>query len=531
MTGAAAPQARSPNNALPRRTALATAAIAVLLGFFAMNDVPIGIFQDDGHYAILARAIANGDGYRYTNLPGAPAATHFPPGYPLLLALLWRVAPQFPANVAYLKLINVVLLPIAALAIRELARRVGGLSVVVSSVVAVISVATVPVLFLNGLLFSETAFLIALCGVLIMADRFVAPYGAPAATADATRVPAPAWRAAGLLGLAIGALSLLRTVGVTLLPAVVAILLWRRRWRDAALVVAGALVFLLPWQRWTSAHAHDVPSAVAGAYGAYGPWIADAWRAGGFDFAVAVAAENLRGMRLVLMLFGLYEAPLLVQGVAGVALLGLAGVGAVRCWPRATVSVLVFVPYGLLLLLWPFPPDRFLWPLWPLALVFLFVGVSQLGAPAARPAVRLAVRVAAVLLAAGFATWHARSWRDRSWESGERANARMGIAAADVAAALPADGLVASDQDAMVHLYAGRPAVPLLALTAEQHVRRRTDAEVAAQLAGVLDAYHPRWVVVGERESLRAALQLARSGRLKLKGADPSNVLVYDVVR
>jgi hypothetical protein len=217
--------------------------------------------------------------------------------------------------------------------------------------------------------------------------------------------------------------------------------------------------------------------------------------------------------------------------VAGIALLVLAGVGAVRCWPRATVSVLVFVPYGLLLLLWPFPPDRFLWPLWPLALVFLFVGASHLGAPAARPAVRHAVRVAAVLLAAGFATWHARSWRDRSWESGERANARMGIAAASVAAALPADGLVASDQDAMVHLYAGRLAVPLLALTAEQHVRRRSDDEVAAQLAGVLDAYHPRWVVVGERESLRAALQLARRGRLKLKGADPSNVLVYDVVR
>jgi hypothetical protein len=107
----------------------------------------------------------------------------------------------------------------------------------------------------------------------------------------------------------------------------------------------------------------------------------------------------------------------------------------------------------------------------------------------------------------------------------------MGIAAAGVAAALPADGLVASDQDAMVHLYAGRLAVPLLALTAEQHVRRRSDDEVAAQLAGVLDAYHPRWVVVGERESLRAALQLARRGRLKLKGADPSNVLVYDVVR
>lgn len=522
-------------DALQRRTALATVAMAVVLGFFAMNDVPIGIFQDDGHYAILARAIANGDGYRYTNLPGAPAATHFPPGYPLLLAVLWRVAPQFPANVAFLKLINVVLLPLAALAVRELARRVGALSAVASSVVAVVSVGTVPVLFLNGLLFSETAFIIALCGVLIMADRFVAPRvvpaAAPEAASEAAPTPAPTWRAAVLLGLAIGALSLLRTVGVTLLPAAMAILLWRRRWRDTALVGAGALVFLLPWQLWTSAHAHDVPAAVVGAYGAYGPWIADAWRAGGFDFALAVAAENLRGTRLVLMLFGLYEAPAVVQGAAVVALAALAGVGAARCWSRASVTVLAFVPYGLLLLLWPFPPDRFLWPLWPVVLVLLFVGVAHLGAATSHPSARVVVRAVAVLLVAGFGSWHVRSWRDRSWESGERANARMGIAAASIAAALPRDGLVASDQDAMVHLYAGRPAVPLLALTAEQHVRRRSDAEVAAQLAGVLDAYHPRWVVVGERESLRAAVQLARSGRLKLTGADPSNVLVYDVVR
>ncbi|MBA4072180.1 MAG: hypothetical protein C0497_10145 [Gemmatimonas sp.] len=507
------------DEALDRRTALATAAIAVLLGFFAMNDVPIGIFQDDGHYAILARAIASGDGYRYTNLPGSPAATHFPPGYPLLLALLWRVVPQFPANVALLKLINVALLPLAALAVRELARRAGGLSVVVSSVVAVISVATVPVLFLNGLLFSETAFIIALCGVLIMADRFVA------------RSDATTWRAAALLGLTIGALALLRTVGVTLLPAVLAILLWRRRWRDAAVVLAGALVFLLPWQLWTSAHGREVPFAIAGGYGAYGPWIADAWRAGGASFALDVAAENVKGMRLLLMLFGLFQAPAVVQGAAVATLLVLAGAGAWRCWPRASVTVLVFIPYGLLLLLWPFPPDRFLWPLWPTVLIFLVVGVAHLGAPTSQPAVRTTARLAAVLLAAGFVTWHAGSWRNRSWESIEQSNARIGIAAASVAAALPLDGLVASDRDAMVHLYTGRLVVPLLALTAEQHVRRRSDAEVAAQLAGVLDAYHPRWVVVGERESLRAAVQLARSGRLKLRGADPSNVLVYDVVR
>jgi len=511
MTGAASP--------VERRAMLATVAVAVLLGLFAMNDVPAGVFQDDGHYAILARALAHGDGYRYMNLPGAPGATHFPPGYPLLLAPLWWIAPQFPANLAILKLLNVALLPLAALGVHAVARRLGGLSAIAASAVAVASVATVPLLYLNGLLFSETAFIAALCAVLLGAEQL-------AARRDAT-----SWRAALAVGLAIGALAMLRTIGVTLLPALLAVLAWRRRWRDAALVCVGALVFLLPWQLWTAAHGRDVPDAVAGGYGAYGPWIADAWRSGGLPFAQAVFLENVRGLLMPLTLFGLIQAPGEVQALAIIGLVVLAGAGAWRMWPRAPVTLATFVPYGALLLAWPFPPDRFLWPLWPIVLIALVVGAMTLGAAAQPRRVHLAARAAAIALAALYAVWHVRTWPGRSWEAGERRNAQLGLAAAAVARSLPADGLVASDQDAMVNLYAGRPAVPLVALTAVQHVRMRSVVEVAAQVSAVLDAYHPRWVVVVQLESWRAAQLLAQRGRLKLSGADPSGVLVYDVVR
>ncbi len=504
---------------LDRRTAMTVAALALLLGIFAMNDVPIGVFQDDGHYMILARALAHGDGYRYMNLPGAPAATHFPPGYPLLLAPLWWLAPRFPGNVAYFKLLNVALLPVAALAIRVLARRIGGLGPVAASAVAVASVASVPVLFLNGLLFSETAFMAALCATLIAVDRSLASAAAPPP------------RTLFLLGLAVGALSLLRTVGIALLPAALAVLLVRRRWRDAVLLVAGVLVLLAPWQWWASVNARAVPDVVAGAYGGYGPWLADAWHTGGLAFMRSVVVENLRGMLIPLTLFGLAGAPVAVKGIAVGALVVLAGAGAHHLWPRAPVTLLFLLPYGALLLVWPFPPDRFLWPLWPIILMLLTVGTTHLGAATAPAPTRHAVRLVSAVLAVLFVVWHVRTWPAHSWEAGERSMAHMGIAAAGVAAALPRDGLVASDQDAMVHLYTGRPAVPLLALTAVQHVRRRSDAELAAQVLGVLDAYHPRWVIVAEQESLRAAHQLALSGRLKLLGADTSGVIVYDVVR
>jgi len=497
---------------------LAVFAVSVLLGLYALNDVAIGVFQDDGHYLILARTLAEGAGYHYTNLPGAPAATHFPPGYPLLLAPLWWIAPVFPANVAYFKLINVALLPLAALSIRAFMRRVAGLGAIAAAGVAIVSVASVPLLYLTGLLFSEIAFIVALCWVLILVESRVAR-------------AASSWRDWLLVGLAVGALALLRTVGVTLLPALLAVLGLRGRWRDAGIALGGALICLLPWQWWTSLHAHDVPMAVAGAYGGYGPWLAAAWHAGGLPFARAVIAENLRGLLIPMTLFGLAETPATVQAVVSLALAGVAAVGARVLWARSPVTIALFVPYLTLLLIWPFPPDRFLWPLWPFVILLVSVGFAHFIQAGQPRATRRAATIAAVAAGALFAWWHAQAWPARSWESGERANARIGLAAAGVALALPSDGLVASDQDAMVHLYASRPVVPLLALTAEEHVRGRSDDELAAQIGGVLDAYRPRWVLVVQRESLRGASVLAKRGRLKLRGADPSGVLVYDVVR
>lgn len=507
----------SPAELLERRTRLATIVAALACALFALNDVPVGIFQDDGHYLILARALAEGHGYRYVNLPGMPAATHFPPGFPLLLAPLWWIAPHFPQNVALFKLVNVALLPIAALGIRTMGRRLGGLSAPVASVLAIACVATVPVLFLNGLLFSETAFIAALCGVLLLVEEVVRDHGATV-------------RPVALAGLAVGALALLRTVGLAVLPAAALALLFARRRRHAIWFTLAALVPLVPWQVWSAAHGHAVPDAVSGGYGAYLAWGIDAYRAGGGAFAAQVLRTNLDGLRIPLTLFGLMDAPMWAQALASVPLLTFLAIGLARLWRTAPVTVLTIVPYVALLLVWPFPPDRFLWPLWPVLALAIVLGVRRGVFHASRPVRRMAVTAAAALAALALA-WHVRTWPTRNWERGERANARMGLAAAAAASTINRDELVASDMDAMVHLYASRPAVPLLALTAEQHVRRRADDAVAAQLAGVLDAYHPRWVLVTERESLRAAQVLARRGRLRLTAADSAGVLVYAVVQ
>src|SRR5436853_2210650 len=93
---------------------LLVAATVFAVGAYLVDGFPVGVMNDDGMYVILAKALATGNGYRWIHLPDAPAATHFPPGYPVVLALLWRLVSAFPAKVLVFKLANAFFLSLAA---------------------------------------------------------------------------------------------------------------------------------------------------------------------------------------------------------------------------------------------------------------------------------------------------------------------------------------------------------------------------------------------------------------------------------
>src|SRR5882672_5362187 len=90
------------------------AALGFAMGVLIIDGAPVGVFADDAFYVMLARSVAEGQGFRFLNLPGSPAATHFPPGYPLVLAGLWRMAPTFPANLIVFKAFNAICLAVIA---------------------------------------------------------------------------------------------------------------------------------------------------------------------------------------------------------------------------------------------------------------------------------------------------------------------------------------------------------------------------------------------------------------------------------
>ena len=60
--------------------------------------INFGQYYDDALYMVCSFALSEGQGYRIISIPGEPSQTKYPIGYALLLALLWRLFPNFPQN-------------------------------------------------------------------------------------------------------------------------------------------------------------------------------------------------------------------------------------------------------------------------------------------------------------------------------------------------------------------------------------------------------------------------------------------------
>ncbi|MFI5244935.1 MAG: hypothetical protein ACHQQR_06895, partial [Gemmatimonadales bacterium] len=199
---------------------------------------------------------------------------------------------------------------------------------------------------------------------------------------------------------------------------------------------------------------------------------------------------------------------------------------------RAPVSVASVVAYLLVVLIWPWAPDRFLWPLWPLLITGVACGASEIWQWSRASTFRRIARGVLLSALAGcallFVRFNVGMYGSRAWEAPARSNAKLGLAAAAAAAGLP-EGLVATEFDGLVSLYTGRPAVPLLPLVAANYLRPRTADEAAAQLSAILDAYHPRFLLVGTTEAVQAAVRLAHAHPpgIRFSGVTPSGVLLY----
>jgi len=418
------------------KAGLITGVATLVVGMATLNQALVGVFYDDGLYAGLATALASGLGYVHPNLPGMPppAAVHYPPLYPVVLAPFFGLMSVGGAALAG-KILNALLSAAAAGLIVWHATRteILGLGVrrwVPAAVVFGAAVA-IPVLATQSVLFAEPLFSLLLAVAVIATDREFSPWIAGAA----------------------GALALLtRSIGVAIVAGALCFLLARRaQRRRLAIMLLVPLLAAVAWGLWVTTHARFIDPALALGYGNYSAHL----RQAGLS-AVAVNVPDM-SRPLEALVFGWIPVRWLYDIVATVAL-GVGLYGLVILSRRSAIG-LALVFYFLILAIWPHPPDRFLWAVLPwLGLVWV-TGMLEIWQR--RPRARVAVALLAALVAGGFLHYELRGFAGRWWEAQARAISANFAELLPVVGNLPSGAVVATDDEALVWLYTRRQAVPL----------------------------------------------------------------------
>jgi hypothetical protein len=481
------------------------------IGLWAFNTYPVGVLHDDAMYVILAKSLATGQGYRYLNLPGAPAATHFPPGYPAVLALLWLVGPSFALRIILFKLLNIALLGVIAVQVRQQLRDQLEFAPISSAALAFFAAASVPVIILTAMVMSETLFLAVVLVALAAAGR---------ALADETSLKKV------LIASAIaGASLIIRTHGVALVGALVLAFASQRRWRDAAIGAAFGLVALIPWQLWTSAHKTNVPAVLQGAYGSYGGWIGHAARTEGLSFFAHSFASNVDRTASTL---STAIAPVVATAprVAALAiLLVLVGFGAQTLWMRARVMLLFTVLYMGIVFVWPVEPARYLWGVWPLLFIWPVVGARDLWrwyvADSPLRFVQMGLLAATACAGAGYLYGMAQGYNGRYWEDIPRAGGVMlrPMVVGIRGHARPGE-IVATPAEAAMYLYTDHQTVPVYTYQPTQLFRNLTLSEKTAALREILTTYNATGLVTSSEAERQVAEAVNLGGGLTLARRD-----------
>jgi hypothetical protein len=410
--------------------------VTFAVALWAQTDALVGVFYDDGIYVGLAKALAEGHGYVSLHLPDRPPAVHYPPLYPFVLSLLWRLWPSFPSNVVLFELFDSAALGVAAWVLARHSRRMP-LGPLLRYPALVVGFVAFPILTLVGVRFSEPVFLALFGGAIAIADR--------------EHVGTGAGLAAGVLA---GLSALTRSLGLAAVVGV-AVALWIRGRRSAA-VLSGSIgaLLALPWIIWSTQQAAAIDPLLVANYGTYAQFAEQAGIKGMLDGLHLEALTSFPRLLLPAL-------PGVLHVTVAVLLYGVVGIGSVRVWRSVPALLVTLVPYVGIVVLWPYTPDRFMWILLPWFGLLLAAGCRWLWTRARTE--QVLVVLVAVVLVAGFGQRQVISVVERRFAlTARRASAPFGYLTAGIDTGLPVDAIVATDGEPLVYLYTGRRTVPLI---------------------------------------------------------------------
>jgi len=194
---------------------------------------------------LLAKALSTGHGYTLINAP-VPGIVPvlYPPAFPWLLSLVYRLGPEFPRNVWLLKSVSIAAMLGAGVVIYGYFTRERALPALLALGIALATVLSPALVFLaTSTVMSECVFTLAQLLTIAVIER-----GARLESGARTR-----WYAvAG--GVLASFTFLVRSISVVLLVAVVLHLLHKRRWRSTLVFTLTVTLAVGPWLLYSRLH-------------------------------------------------------------------------------------------------------------------------------------------------------------------------------------------------------------------------------------------------------------------------------------
>jgi hypothetical protein len=461
-------------------------AAASALAVLGQADFTAPPRYDGAGYAVLARSLRQGSGYRAIDHPDRPRHVHFPPGYPAVLALWWSVTGESPAAAHALSCLCSVSATLAAwLWFRRIYPPQVALALGLALAVNWAWSRT------GSAIQSEPLYEL-LCQAAIL-------------TAVGTRASSGSARAI-VLGALLASCLLARHIALGLLVAVLADLWLRRRRRSAWVALLTALALVAPWLAWLVAVRGEQRTQ------------ADLLAAGGSDLWARFLAQGLFYLqRIPDQIAGpLVEYATVVR--RGGSWQTAANLGAVFAsvlvltgWSRAvrrrsrrlggSIPILTLT----LLLIWPYTEaGRFLVPLVPCLLIGAVEGASWLLGAIIRRAgwtpwpgrLRLVAALAILAISLPYTSYSLITGRGRRPDP---ANQAFDAACAWLRREGARPGPVLTRHPGEVFLATGRPALDVP--TAE----RPGDTDAGpAEVAVVIDRYQVAYLLIDEDRYLQA---------------------------
>ncbi|MBX3277699.1 MAG: hypothetical protein KF868_06820 [Acidobacteria bacterium] len=222
---------KSQSQSLPRTAAASIALLVTLyLVIYPLRlDSVIGPLVDDAWYVLLGKALASGEGYTLINAPTPGIRPIAPPAFPAVLAVVWLLHGEFPANLWLFKAVSMAAMAGVGVVAFLYFRRHRGLSFHLALGIAGAAV------FYPALVFMATATVMSECFFTLVQLAAIAAVER-CAQADEDKNHGTL-RCAAISGALVTLAFLTRSAGAGLIPASILYLLWMRR-RSQALALA-----------------------------------------------------------------------------------------------------------------------------------------------------------------------------------------------------------------------------------------------------------------------------------------------------